>query len=414
MLGKIAEAVLGGLKYLYLAHRIMHRDIKPSNILVNSAGQIKLCDFGVSSELENSVADTFVGTGTYMAPERIQGSPYTVKSDVWSVGLTLMELAIGKFPFSIGGEGNGDDDPDDEDAAGPQGILDLLQQIVLEPAPVLPKSDAFPSILEDVIAKCLMKNPNDRPTPVELYDQDPFLQAAKRTPVDLQRWATGMMEQQRRKSHLPLPGQGSPGIMKMGGQGEQTPRIIGAGSATPRTAALVGGGVTPRGGDVGSMMGSRMAESMAGPRTGGNGTPRTAVGMGDGRSMQAERGNGSIAAPEARPSYPSRSSSAQITTTTAPGYPREREPQYAPQYAQREVQSQPQMMSLPIRQAPSGRLPAVPRPATSEYSSRDEGGYRPEARTTGSYRDDAPRADDRYRSDGSLRRAAPPDTEYVR
>ncbi|KAI6856709.1 MAP kinase, partial [Hortaea werneckii] len=121
ILGKIAEAVLGGLKYLYLAHKIMHRDIKPSNVLVNSKGQIKLCDFGVSSELENSVADTFVGTGMYMAPERIQGGAYTVKSDVWSVGLTLMELAIGKFPFSP----SDDADEDDEDAGGPQGILDL-------------------------------------------------------------------------------------------------------------------------------------------------------------------------------------------------------------------------------------------------------------------------------------------------
>lgn len=162
MLGKIAEAVLGGLTYLYRTHRIMHRDIKPSNVLVNSRGQIKLCDFGVSSELDNSVADTFVGTGTYMAPERIQGSPYTVKSDVWSVGLTLMELAIGKFPF-----GNNSDSEDEP--SGPQGILDLLQQIVLEPAPKLPKSDAFPQILEDVVAKCLMKDPEQRPTPQELY-----------------------------------------------------------------------------------------------------------------------------------------------------------------------------------------------------------------------------------------------------
>lgn len=161
VLGKIAEAVLGGLTYLYRAHRIMHRDIKPSNVLVNSKGQIKLCDFGVSSELDNSVADTFVGTGTYMAPERIQGSPYTVKSDVWSVGLTLMELAIGKFPFAS--------EANDDEASGPQGILDLLQQIVLEPAPKLPKSDAFPQILEDVVAKCLMKNPEERPTPQELY-----------------------------------------------------------------------------------------------------------------------------------------------------------------------------------------------------------------------------------------------------
>lgn len=215
VLGKIAEAILGGLKYLYIAHRIMHRDIKPSNVLVNSKGQIKLCDFGVSSELENSVADTFVGTGTYMAPERIQGSPYTVKSDVWSVGLTLMELAIGKFPFSIESE-----DGDDEDAAGPQGILDLLQQIVLEPAPKLPKSDAFPLILEEVIAKCMMKNPDERPTPQELYDNDPFLQAAKRTPVDLQAWAVSMMERHSRKSHL-AP-QLSPSTLAML-RGEDTP-----------------------------------------------------------------------------------------------------------------------------------------------------------------------------------------------
>ena len=156
--------MLGGLNYLYNTHHIMHRDIKPSNILVNSRGNIKLCDFGVSSELVNSVADTFVGTGTYMAPERIQGSPYTVKSDIWSFGLTLMELAIAKFPFAAS-----DNNTDEEEAGGPQGILDLLQQIVLEPAPKLPKSDAFPPILEHLIDKCLMKDPAQRPTPQELY-----------------------------------------------------------------------------------------------------------------------------------------------------------------------------------------------------------------------------------------------------
>lgn len=221
VLGKIAESILGGLKYLYTAHRIMHRDIKPSNVLVNSKGQIKLCDFGVSSELENSVADTFVGTGTYMAPERIQGSPYTVKSDVWSVGLTLMELAIGKFPFSIENE-----DDEDDDEGGPQGILDLLQQIVLEPAPKLPKSDAFPQILEDVCAKCLMKDPKLRPTPQELYDNDPFLQAAKRTPVDLEEWAVSMMEKHNRKSHLgPQLSPATQALLR----GEDTPRTSSSG-----------------------------------------------------------------------------------------------------------------------------------------------------------------------------------------
>ncbi len=162
MLGKIAEATLGGLTYLYSKHHIMHRDIKPSNILVNSRGSIKLCDFGVSGELINSVADTFVGTSTYMAPERIQGERYTVKSDVWSFGLTIMELAIGKFPFAAS------EQLSDAESA-PAGILDLLQQIVHEPAPQLPKSDAFPQILEDMIQKCLYKEPERRPTPQDLF-----------------------------------------------------------------------------------------------------------------------------------------------------------------------------------------------------------------------------------------------------
>lgn len=162
VLGKIAEATLGGLTYLYSKHHIMHRDIKPSNILVNSRGSIKLCDFGVSGELINSIADTFVGTSTYMAPERIQGEKYTVKSDVWSFGLSIMELAIGRFPFAAS------EQLSDEECA-PAGILDLLQQIVHEPAPRLPKSDAFPGILEDMIQKCLYKQPEQRPTPQELH-----------------------------------------------------------------------------------------------------------------------------------------------------------------------------------------------------------------------------------------------------
>ncbi|OBT43125.1 STE/STE7/MEK1 protein kinase [Pseudogymnoascus sp. WSF 3629] len=195
VLGKIAEATLGGLTYLYIKHHIMHRDIKPSNILVNSRGFIKLCDFGVSGELVNSVADTFVGTSTYMAPERIQGEKYTVKSDVWSFGLSIMELAIGKFPFDAS------EHLSDGDSA-PAGILDLLQQIVHEPAPRLPKSEAFPQILEDMIQKCMSKRPEERPTPQELYEREPFVQAAKRTPVDLRDWAVSLMEKHNRRSHL--------------------------------------------------------------------------------------------------------------------------------------------------------------------------------------------------------------------
>eukprot|EP00124_Ichthyophonus_hoferi_P004755 Ihof_evm1s568 gene=Ihof_evmTU1s568 len=78
----ITKTVLQGLNDLSTNHKILHRDIKPSNILMNSQGEVKLCDFGVSGELVNSLANTFVGTRSYMAPERLCGGQYSIQSDV--------------------------------------------------------------------------------------------------------------------------------------------------------------------------------------------------------------------------------------------------------------------------------------------------------------------------------------------
>jgi serine/threonine protein kinase len=69
--GLLAQ-VLRGLSYLREKHQIIHRDVKPSNILVNSRGEIKICDFGVSGQLIDSMANSFVGTRSYMSPERLQ------------------------------------------------------------------------------------------------------------------------------------------------------------------------------------------------------------------------------------------------------------------------------------------------------------------------------------------------------
>ncbi|CCH44162.1 hypothetical protein BN7_3720 [Wickerhamomyces ciferrii] len=150
---KITYAILQGLNYLYANHKIIHRDIKPSNVLLNSKGEVKICDFGVSRELNNnSIADTFVGTSTYMSPERIQGDVYSIKGDVWSLGLMLIELSTGEFPF-------GKKDT-------PNGILDLLQRIVNEEPPSLSKSK-FSKELCDFVELCLKKQ-NERPTPLEL------------------------------------------------------------------------------------------------------------------------------------------------------------------------------------------------------------------------------------------------------
>ncbi|KAG8957045.1 Protein kinase C signaling pathway involved MAPKK protein [Tulasnella sp. 419] len=98
VIGKLAEGILYGLDFLH-TRKIIHRDIKPSNVLLTKEGVVKLCDFGVSGVLVNSMAGTFTGTSMYMSPERIMGETYTIRSDVWSTGLTLLELATNKFPY---------------------------------------------------------------------------------------------------------------------------------------------------------------------------------------------------------------------------------------------------------------------------------------------------------------------------
>ncbi|KDR82960.1 hypothetical protein GALMADRAFT_151969 [Galerina marginata CBS 339.88] len=230
VVGKVALAVLEGLTYLYDVHRIIHRDIKPSNILCNSRGEIKICDFGVSGELINSIADTFVGTSTYMSPERIQGAQYAVKSDVWSLGISLIELALGRFPFS---ESTSDDDSDSDyegtlSPARPgsislsglpparikrgtkkdpkkdkrkskgvslQGggmtmsILELLQHIVNEPAPRLTPEGRYPKEAELFIDSCLLKDPVSRKTPKDLLKDD-WIEHARTSDVNLEEWAS--------------------------------------------------------------------------------------------------------------------------------------------------------------------------------------------------------------------------------
>ncbi|PIK38129.1 putative dual specificity mitogen-activated protein kinase kinase 5 [Apostichopus japonicus] len=236
ILGRIAVSVVKGLNYLWNL-KILHRDIKPSNILVNTRGDVKLCDFGVSTQLINSIAKTYIGTNAYMAfllPEgmyplchvstcllyerphvqldqfcsfcilitlypilsrqillfpcppslpfsilfpintvqrrsfmfcysrkRVLGHKYGVHSEVWSVGLFLLEMATGRFPYPVANHGH--------DLAP----LHILQCIVHEVPPRL-SVEKFTREFSDFVACCMEKEHSKRPSP-ELVLLHPFI-----------------------------------------------------------------------------------------------------------------------------------------------------------------------------------------------------------------------------------------------
>jgi hypothetical protein len=104
-LADVARQVLNGLNYLH-GHKIIHRDIKPSNLLVNDKMEVKIADFGVSKIMCRTLdpCNSYVGTCAYMSPERFDPDRYGgnydgYAGDIWSLGLTLLELYLGHFPF---------------------------------------------------------------------------------------------------------------------------------------------------------------------------------------------------------------------------------------------------------------------------------------------------------------------------
>ncbi|EIM79180.1 kinase-like protein [Stereum hirsutum FP-91666 SS1] len=169
--GRLAEGVLQGLNYLH-SKKLIHRDIKPSNILLSREGVVKLCDFGVSGELVESHAGTFTGTSLYMAPERLSGLEYSIRADVWSTGLSLLELVQNHFPFS-------NDMPP----------IELMIHITQSEPPQLEDVDGahWSSAMKDFIKETLRVDPALRPTPKEMLSH-PWILRTMQQEVNMARW----------------------------------------------------------------------------------------------------------------------------------------------------------------------------------------------------------------------------------
>lgn len=154
----IVREVLKGLFFLEKEKKI-HRDVKAANILINRKGHIKLADFGAATELTESTIKEVIGSPQWMAPEVIKGEHYDGKADIWSLGVTCIEMALGVPPHS-------------------EKLPDAALHAILTDKPPELNGSEWTSYFRDFIRLCLVKDPPSRATLRHLL-LHPFVKKAK-------------------------------------------------------------------------------------------------------------------------------------------------------------------------------------------------------------------------------------------
>jgi eukaryotic-like serine/threonine-protein kinase len=136
-----------GLAHAHAAG-LVHRDVKPQNLILGNDGVLKVADFGIARAAETTAltqAGTVLGTAAYLSPEQALGEEVTPATDVYSLGVVLYELLSGRPPFKV------------------ETLDDLAQRPEMEVAPVSELAPEVPRDLEDVVMRCLARNPAYRP-----------------------------------------------------------------------------------------------------------------------------------------------------------------------------------------------------------------------------------------------------------